>query len=128
MTAVFLIGWAVGGLLFGSLGDRLGRTRTMMITILIYAVFTGLSGLTHSIFMFGVFRFLTALGVGGEWAAGAAIVAETFPPRSRGRALGLLQALSAFGNMMAAVVTLAIPLLRYHRLLLAARSGDGRLL
>jgi len=109
MTSIFLIGWAVGGLFFGSLGDRLGRTRTMMITILVYAVFTGLSGLAHSLFMFGLFRFLTALGVGGEWAAGAAIVAETFPSRSRGHALGLLQALSAFGNMTAAIVTLTIP-------------------
>ncbi len=109
MTSIFLIGWAVGGLVFGSLGDRLGRMRTMIITILIYAVFTGLSGLTHSVFTFGVFRFLTALGVGGEWAAGAAIVAETFPARSRGRALGLLQALSAIGNMLAGVVTLVVP-------------------
>ncbi|HLK59318.1 MAG TPA: MFS transporter, partial [Chthonomonadaceae bacterium] len=111
MTAVFLLGWAVGGLLFGVVGDRLGRTRTMMLTILIYAVFTGLSGLTHTLFWFGVFRFLTALGVGGEWAAGAALVAETFPPRSRPTALGLLQALSAFGNMLAAVVTLIVPVL-----------------
>ena len=114
MTSIFLIGWAVGGLLFGSLGDRLGRSRTMMITILVYALFTGLSGLAHTIPMFGLFRFLTALGVGGEWAAGAAIVAETFPARSRGRALGLLQALSAFGNMMAAIVTLTIPVLVGH--------------
>lgn len=110
MTSIFLLGWAVGGLLFGVLGDRLGRTRTMMITILIYAWFTGLSGLTHSIPMFGLFRFLTALGVGGEWAAGAAIVAETFPARSRGRALGLLQAFSAVGNMLAAIVLLGLPL------------------
>ena len=109
MTAIFLLGWAVGGLFFGVVGDRLGRTRTMMITILIYALFTGLSGLTHNLFWFGVFRFLTALGVGGEWAAGAALVAETFPSRSRPMALGLLQACSAIGNMMAAIVTLLIP-------------------
>ena len=111
VTAIFLLGWAVGGLFFGVLGDRLGRTRTMIITILIYAMFTGLSGLTHSVPMFALFRFLTALGVGGEWAAGAAIVAETFPHRSRGRALGLLQAFSAVGNMMAAVVLIGLPML-----------------
>ena len=110
MTSVFLLGWAVGGLFFGVLGDRLGRTRTMMLTILIYALFTGLSGLTHTLFWFGTFRFLTALGVGGEWAAGAALVAETFPPRSRPRALGTLQACSAIGNMLAAIVTLLIPI------------------
>lgn len=111
VTAIFLLGWAAGGLIFGVLGDRLGRTRTMMLTILIYATFTGLSGLTRTVGTFELFRFLTALGVGGEWAAGAAIVAETFPARSRGRALGLLQALSAVGNMMAAVVLLGLPLL-----------------
>jgi MFS family permease len=108
MTSVFLVGWATGGLLFGMLGDRLGRTRTMIYTILIYATFTGLSGLAHSLTTFGLFRFLTALGVGGEWAAGAAMVAEVFPARSRARALGALQAASGFGNMMAALITLTL--------------------
>ncbi len=108
MTSIFLLGWAAGGFLFGVLGDRLGRTRTMVLTILIYAVFTGLSGLTNTIPLFGLFRFLTALGVGGEWAAGAAIVAEVFPQRSRAMALGMLQALSAFGNMLAAIITLLL--------------------
>jgi MFS family permease len=108
MTSVFLVGWATGGLLFGMLGDRLGRTRTMIYTILIYAVFTGMSGLAHNLATFGLFRFLTALGVGGEWAAGAAMVAEVFPARSRARALGALQAASGFGNMMAALITLTL--------------------
>jgi MFS family permease len=109
ITAIFLLGWSTGGFVFGVLGDRLGRTRTMLITILIYAVFTGLSGLVHSWQMYALTRFMTALGVGGEWAAGAALVAETFPERSRAMALGLLQALSAIGNMMAAVITLVMP-------------------
>lgn len=109
ITSIFLIGWSVGGFIFGILGDRLGRTRTMMITILIYALFTGLSGLVTNWPMYAVMRFLTALGVGGEWAAGAALIAETFPSRSRPMALGLLQALSAVGNMMAAIITLTIP-------------------
>jgi MFS family permease len=106
LTAVFLIGWAMGGFIFGMLGDRLGRTRTMMITILIYAAFTGLNGLVQDPVQYAVCRFLTALGVGGEFAAGAALVAEVWPERSRPMALGMLQALSAFGNMAAAVINL----------------------
>lgn len=105
VTAVFLIGWAAGGFLFGILGDRLGRTKTMILTILIYALFTGGSGLVHNWVLYAFMRFMTGLGVGGEWAAGAALVAETFPQRSRPMALGLLQALSAVGNMTAAVIT-----------------------
>src|SRR5215208_1421083 len=108
VTGIFLIGWSVGGFIFGILGDRLGRTRTMIFTILIYAAFTGLSGLVNDWRVYSVMRFMTALGVGGEWAAGAALVAEVFPSRSRPMALGLLQALSAVGNMMAAGLTLAL--------------------
>jgi MFS family permease len=108
VTSIFLLGWAAGGFIFGIIGDRLGRTRTMIITILIYAIFTGASGLVHSFGWYAVMRFITALGVGGEWAAGAALVAEVFPSRSRPMALGLLQALSAVGNMMASVITLII--------------------
>lgn len=108
LTAVFLIGWAVGGFVFGMLGDRLGRARTMVITICIYALFTGLNAGAQTIGQYALFRFLTALGVGGEFAAGAALVAEVWPERSRPMALGTLQALSAFGNMIAALVTLAL--------------------
>lgn len=108
LTSVFLIGWAVGGFVFGILGDKLGRTGTMILTILIYAVFTGLSGLSWDVNSYGFMRFMTALGVGGEWAAGAAIVAEVFPARSRPMALGTLQALSAVGNMMAAGITFGL--------------------
>jgi MFS family permease len=108
LTAIFLIGWAIGGFTFGVLGDKLGRTRTMIITIFIYALFTGLSGIATSIPMYAAFRFLTALGVGGEFAAGAALVAEVWPARSRPMALGTLQSLSAVGNMMAALTTLAL--------------------
>jgi MFS family permease len=104
ITSVFLLGWAAGGFVFGILGDRLGRTRTLVITILIYSLFTGLSGVAQSVQQYMAFRFLTALGVGGEFAAGVALVAEVFPDRSRPMALGTLQALSAIGNMMAAVI------------------------
>src|SRR5574341_720230 len=71
ITAIFLLGWSVGGFIFGILGDRLGRTKTMILTIMIYAVFTGGSGLVHSWELYAFMRFMTALGVGGEWAAGA---------------------------------------------------------
>lgn len=108
INAIFLIGWAVGGFGFGIIGDRLGRVKTMVTTILIYAVFTGFSGLAPNWWIYAIARFLTALGVGGEWAAGAALVAEVFPQRSRAMALGTLQALSAVGNMMACVITLII--------------------
>jgi len=105
LTAAFLVGWSIGGFIFGVIGDRIGRTGTMILTILIYAVFTGLSGLVQSWPAYAFMRFMTGLGVGGEWAAGAAMVAEVFPARSRPMALGLLQALSGVGNMMASVVT-----------------------
>jgi MFS family permease len=108
LTAVFLLGWAAGGFLFGVIGDRLGRTRTMMLTILTYSAFTGLNALVQTPWQYAVCRFLTAAGVGGEFAAGTALVAEVWPERSRPMALGFLQALSAFGNMTAAVITLLL--------------------
>lgn len=108
VTSVFLLGWAAGGFVFGILGDRLGRTKTMIITILIYAIFTGTSGLVNNWVVYAFARFMTGVGVGGEWAAGAALVAETFPQRSRAMALGFLQALSSVGNMMAACITWGI--------------------
>ncbi len=108
ITALFLVGWSAGGFVFGILGDRLGRTQTMIITILIYSGFTGASSLAWDWPSYAVMRFLTGMGVGGEWAAGAAIVAEVFPERSRAMALGTLQALSAVGNMMAAAITFSM--------------------
>jgi MFS family permease len=102
ITFWFLIGWSVGGFFFGIMGDKLGRTRTLVVTILIYAIFTGLSGFVQNPWQYAACRFLTALGVGGEFAAGVALVAEVFPNRSRPLALGALQALSAVGNMTAA--------------------------
>ena len=103
-TSVFLIGWGTGGLLFGVLGDLLGRVRSLMLTILLYSLFTGLSSLSTSVLDFSVYRFLTGLGVGGEFAVGVSLVAEVMPDRARPFALGLLQALSAVGNVTAALV------------------------
>lgn len=103
-TSIFLIGWATGGIAFGILGDRIGRAKTMMLTILVYSAFTGLSALSRGFWDFAFYRFLTGLGVGGEFAVGVALVAEVMPDRARPFALGLLQALSAIGNITAAVI------------------------
>src|SRR4051812_21108307 len=94
-TMVFLIGWATGGIAFGILGDRIGRAKTMMFTILVYSIFTGLSAFAQGFWDFVLWRFMTGLGVGGEFAVGVALVAEVMPDRARPFALGLLQALSA---------------------------------
>lgn len=106
---ILLIGWSAGGLIFGVLADRWGRTRTMVLTILIYAVFTGLHAVCQSWEQIAVARFLTALGIGGEWAAGAALLAEAFPDKARAPAAGLLQSAAAVGPVLAALVNLAIP-------------------
>lgn len=103
-TSIFLIGWATGGLVFGVLGDKWGRARTMLLTIVLYSAFTGLSALSTSWVDYSFYRFLTGLGVGGEFAAGVALVSEALPARARPFALGMLQALSAVGNIMGAMV------------------------
>ena len=105
-TAIFLIGWATGGIGFGVLGDRIGRARTMVLTILAYSLFTGLSALSVGFWDFAFYRFLTGLGVGGEFAVGVALVAEVMPDRARPFALGMLQALSALGNITAALINM----------------------
>jgi MFS family permease len=104
-TAVFMLGWATGGLYFGIMGDRWGRARTMLLTILVYSLFTGLSALSQSWWDFMAYRFLTGLGVGGEFAAGVSLVAEVMPNAFRPFALGLIQALSAVGNITGSLVS-----------------------
>src|SRR5262249_27367117 len=106
VTSVFMVGWASGGLFFGMLGDRLGRTKTMLATVLLYSGCTGLSALSVGVWDFAAYRFLTGLGVGGEFGVGVALVAEVMPSRARPLALTMLQALSAFGNISAALVNL----------------------
>lgn len=108
VTSIFLLGWASGGLLFGVLGDRIGRAKTMLITILMYSLFTGLSAFSVSFWDFAVYRFLTGLGVGGEFAVGVALVAEVMPHRARPYALSMLQALSAIGNVSAALLSMTM--------------------
>src|ERR1700759_4719606 len=101
---IFMIGWAVGGGIFGGLGDRLGRAKTMMLTILCYSIFPGLSLLSIGVWDFNVYRFLCGLGVGGQFAVGVALVAEVIPAAARPHALGMVQACSAVGNMLAALI------------------------
>ncbi len=107
-TMIFLMGWATGGLFFGVLGDRIGRAKTMMLTILVYSLFTGLSSFSIGVWDFAFYRFLTGLGVGGEFAVGVALVAEVMPETARARSLSLLQALSAIGNISAAFISMGL--------------------
>ena len=96
---------AVGGVVFGVVADRFGRTRALSLSILLYSVFTAACGLATSVTMLAVFRVLLGLGMGGEWASGAALVSETWPAQHRGKALGLMQSCWAIGYGLAAVVT-----------------------
>lgn len=98
----FLIGWACGGAFFGRIGDRFGRTRTIMITILTYALFTGLSAFAHTWQELAIYRFLAALGIGGEWAAGSSLVAETWPKKWRPELSAVLQSAYQVGFLVAA--------------------------
>ena len=101
VLSIFMIGWALGGLIFGPIADRYGRAKTMAITILVYAAFTGLCSIAGSWQELAVYRFLTGLGIGGEWAAGAALIAETWPAKSRAKAAGIMQASGGIGFFLA---------------------------
>lgn len=121
-TSIFLIGWATGGIAFGILGDILGRARTMVMTILLYSLFTGLSAFSVGFWDFALYRFLTGLGVGGEFAVGVALVAEVMPDRARPFALGMLQALSAVGNITAALIAIALSYMAEFKMI---EAGQG---
>ncbi len=99
VTALMVIGWSVGGFGFGIYGDRLGRVRTLAVAILVYSVFTGLSGISVGLIDFCVYRFLMGCGIGGAFATAATLIAETMPDHARATALGLFQSLSALGNI-----------------------------
>jgi MFS family permease len=107
-TMIFMIGWATGGMFFGVLGDRIGRVRTMIATLLCYSIFTGLSALSVGVWDFAIYRFITGLGVGGQFAVGVALVAESVPDRARPFALGWLQATSTWGNMLAGIIGIGL--------------------
>src|SRR6476646_5784358 len=104
LGSVTLLGGAAGVLIFGHVADRFGRTRALISSILIYSVFTAACGLSQSLWQFALFRALLGLGMGGEWASGAALVSETWPAKHRGRALGLMQSAWAIGFAAAALV------------------------
>lgn len=108
VTAWFLVGWGVGGLVFGALGDRYGRAKMLTLTILIYSVFTGLSFFSRCAVDFTICRFLTGLGVGGVFGLAVALIAETVPAGARVQCLGLLQVLSSIGNITAGLSKLGI--------------------
>lgn len=107
-TAVFLLGWATGGLILGAVGDRIGRARTLALCILLYALCTGLSAFSHNLIEFNLYRFITGVGVGGVFGLAVALVADGLPEGSRSGALGTLQALSAVGNMAAGLIGLTL--------------------
>lgn len=104
MTSVLLLGWAAGGVVFGWVCDRIGRTRTLLLTMLMYALGTAACAFATSIEMLLVFRIIAALGIGGEWAAGAAMVAETVPEEKRVEAGALLYTAAPFGLFLATFV------------------------
>jgi len=110
MMSVTLIAAAVGGIGFGWFADRYGRVRALTISVLVYSVATGICGLTHTAAQFMLCRILLGLGMGGEWASGAALVAETWPARHRGKALAFVQSSWAVGYALGAlVVALVMP-------------------
>src|SRR3954447_20601375 len=124
VTAWFLIGWGVGGMIFGALGDRYGRARMLNLTVLIYSAFTGLTFFSQTKFDFTLYRFLTGLGVGGVFGLAVALIAETVPTRARVQTLGLLQVLSTVGNLSAGFIKVGIDHLEAAGVLPHGRFGS----
>ena len=112
MASLTLGASALGGLLFGVIADKVGRTRALNLSILIYSVFTFACGLAQNVWQFAIFRVLLGIGMGGEWGSGATLVSETWPEKHRGKAMGIMQSCWAIGYGLAAVVT-AIVLPRF---------------
>jgi MFS family permease len=108
LSSLTLIASAIGGFLFGILADRIGRTRALMASILVYSLASAACGLSHSIPQLAFFRFLLGLGMGGEWTSAAALIAETWRAEHRAKALGLMQSSYAIGEAIAALIVLAV--------------------
>jgi MFS family permease len=108
LSSLTLIASAIGGFLLGILADRIGRTRALMASILVYSLASAACGLSHSIPQLAFFRFLLGLGMGGEWTAAAALIAETWRAEHRAKALGLMQSSYAIGEAIAALIVLAV--------------------
>lgn len=105
LTSLLLVGWGCGGILFGKITDRVGRTRALLITMLTYSLGTAACAAAPNVWVLAVFRFIAALGIGGEWAAGAALVAETVPERRRVHAGAILYTASPLALFLATYVT-----------------------
>jgi MFS family permease len=115
LNSLTLVASAIGGLLFGFLADRVGRTRALVLSILVYSAASGACGLSTTIVQLAIFRFVLGLGMGGEWTTGAALIAETWRAEHRGKALGLMQSTWAIGEIVAAlVVGLVLPRLGWR--------------
>ena len=108
LTSLLLLGWAAGGILFGKLADRIGRTRTLLLTMLLYSLGTGLCALAPNLWVLVVCRAIASLGIGGEWAAGAAMVAEVMPEKRRIEAGALLYTAAPLGIFLAGFVNFHI--------------------
>jgi len=108
LTSILLIGWAAGGIIFGLVADRIGRTRTLMLTMLLYALGTAACAAAQNIPMLVAFRVIASLGIGGEWAAGAAMVAEVVPERRRVEAGAILYTSAPAGMLLATYTNLGI--------------------
>lgn len=104
LATLTLLSSAVGGILFGMVADRYGRTKSLMISIFVYSLFTFLCGFSQTVTQLAVFRLLLGLGMGGEWVAGAALITETWDAKHRGKAMGLVQSAWAIGYALAAIV------------------------
>ncbi len=109
ITACFLIGAALGGLLFGWLGDKLGRVRAMAASIVVYSVFTGAGFFATEAWHLGLFRFIASLGMGGEWAVAVALVVECWPEKHRPKLAGAIGAAANFGFLFIAIVASLFP-------------------
>ena len=105
---VTLLGWGIGGLVGGTLADYLGRKRVMILSVLAYALLSGVTALSVSFTMFAVLRFITGFAMGSEWSTGVAMLAETWPDRARPKGAGLLQSGFGWGTLLAALVWWAI--------------------
>ncbi len=108
LGSVTLVASAVGGMIFGVVADRFGRTRALMASVLIYSIFTAACGFAQTVWQLAIFRMLLGIGFGGEWASGAALVSETWPDADRGKALAFMQSAWAIGYGAAAVAALLI--------------------
>ncbi|HEX4412353.1 MAG TPA: MFS transporter, partial [Lacipirellulaceae bacterium] len=108
LYAIFLLGGTLGGLAAGSLADRYGRRPLLILTIVLYSLFSGLTYFVDSWWQLAALRFLVAIGVGGEWAVAASLVAEVFPARARAYASGIFHASSIIGIWMATVAAIAV--------------------